>query len=136
MVYGFRIAEPQHDGTPHWHLLLFVGPEHRTTLRKIMRHYALQEDGNEPGAHKHRFKAVPIDWSRGTATGYIAKYISKCIDGFGLDKDLNGYDIGQSIVRVEAWASAWSIRQTEIIDTHQRQLFSAFLSMAHSDGQT
>jgi hypothetical protein len=47
------------------------------SVRDIFRHYALQDDPNEPGAQAHRFKAVEIDHERGTAAGYIAKYISK-----------------------------------------------------------
>lgn len=114
-VYGFRICEPQHDGTPHWHLLLFMSAEHVPRVREIMRHYALQDSPDEPGADKHRFDAVAIDWSRGTATGYVAKYVAKNIDGAHVGLDEHGNDARSSAERVEAWASRWGIRQFQQI---------------------
>lgn len=114
-LYGVRIAEPQHDGTPHWHLLLFMNPAHVETTRAIMTAYALAVDGEEPGAQEHRFKAVAIDWSKGSAAGYVAKYVSKNIDGFGVDQDLYGRDTKSSVQRVDAWASTWGIRQFQQI---------------------
>lgn len=111
-VYGFRVAEPHQDGTPHWHLLLFSHPGNIPNIRAIMRHYALEEDGDEPGAQEHRFKYQPIDKSKGSAVGYIAKYVSKNIDGFAIDEDdETKLDAKHAAERVTAWASIWGIRQ-------------------------
>jgi len=104
--FGIRVTEPHKDGTPHWHLLVFSSPEHREQVISIFQHYALEIDPNEKGAQEHRFKVKAIDYSKGSATGYIAKYISKNIDGYMLDEsDKTGAK------RVEAWASTWGIRQ-------------------------
>lgn len=107
--YGFRVAEPHHDGTPHWHFLIFAAPEHAQRVRKVFRRYALRE--REAGANKHRFKSVAIDKSRGTAAGYIAKYISKSIDGAHLDTDQHGTEAGHAAERVVCWSRTWGIRQ-------------------------
>jgi len=113
--FGFRVVEPHHDGTPHWHLLLFIEKEQVSLMRSIMLHYALLEDGQEQGARKQRFKAVAIDPNKGTAAGYIAKYIAKAIDGYGVDYDLYGVDAIKASERIEAWASTWGIRQFQQI---------------------
>ncbi len=49
-AFGFRVAEPHHDGTPHWHLLLFLRPEEVEFATAVFRKHALKEDGYEPGA--------------------------------------------------------------------------------------
>jgi hypothetical protein len=50
---------------------------------------------------EHRLTAVAIDWIHGTTAGYI----SKDIDGFGLNADLYGRDPRASAIQVDAWAS-------------------------------
>lgn len=118
-VYGFRITEAHHDGCPHWHLLLFMHPEHVGTMRAVVRAYALREDGTEAGAQKNRVDFVSIDPAKGTAAGYIAKYVSKNIDGGGYEVqgDVEGgdFDAITPSHRIEAWASTWGIRQFQQI---------------------
>lgn len=117
-TFGFRVAEPHHDGTPHWHLLLFLRPEEVELVTEIFHEYALQVDGSEPGAAQYRFTAKPIDEEFGSATGYIAKYISKNIDGYGMDGEFDhesGKPVKEMAKRVRAWASRWSIRQFQQI---------------------
>ena len=160
--YGFRIAEPNHDGTPHWHLLVFLDPAFkgdagRNAIRRfcaIVRRYSLgqgerdrerkmlakakqrfphrtieqanvahalkmhrwdvadrQLQNSESGAKKHRVDFKPIDTGRGSAAGYIAKYVAKNLDGFKVEKDLYGNDCVTASQRVETWAATWRIRQ-------------------------
>ncbi len=109
-IYGIRVAEPHHDGTPHWHFLLFMAPENKHTVRQIFRKHALKVDGEEQGAKKYRFKAIAIDSKKGTAAGYIAKYVSKNIDGHGLDADTYGTNAVTASERIEASVSIWGIR--------------------------
>ncbi|HAS6878653.1 TPA: replication endonuclease [Vibrio parahaemolyticus] len=132
--FGVRVAEPHHDGTPHWHLLIWVKPEEVAQVRDIFISYATQEDRAELHPQYEKEKQKPfrkcayvgpmdyrprcdfgyIDPEKGTATGYIAKYISKNIDGFAMDDEVSdetGKLVKDMAKNVSAWKSRWAIRQ-------------------------
>jgi hypothetical protein len=110
-LYGIRIAEPQHDATPHWHLLVFCIADSVAAVRETVAKHGLKDCPDEPGAAKHRCDFKNIDWNKGSAAGYIAKYVAKNIDGQFVGDDLNGKPAVEMAARVEAWASTWGIRQ-------------------------
>lgn len=127
-VYGFRVAEPHHDGTPHWHLVLFCRPRDADTLRLIIGGHweadykdELKYSDGTPNetAREARRQFKRIDPGQGSATGYIAKYVSKNIDAAGGIGDEQSDETGQSvrsgIQRVATWASAHGIRQFQQI---------------------
>lgn len=120
-VFGLRVAESHHDGTPHWHGLLFSLPEHSAELLEVMEDYATREDAEElQGKHGNqpRFDMKPIDQEIGSATGYVVKYISKNIDGYALDgetDDESGRPLKETSKHATAWASCWGIRQFQFL---------------------
>lgn len=116
-VYGFRVAEPHHDATPHWHMILFYEQNHTDFVRDAIRSYWLSVDGDEKGAKDYRFKVIAIDRSRGSAAGYLAKYIAKNIDAYGVEgeSDDEGGKLADNAQRVDAWAACWGIRQFQQI---------------------
>ncbi|UXI00451.1 replication endonuclease [Photobacterium sp. TY1-4] len=125
--FGIRTAEPHHDGTPHWHILLWLKEEDVAAAREIFIDYAIAEDRAEllPRKTKNHEYVGPLDYrprcdvkyidpELGSATGYIAKYISKNIDGYAMDgekDDETGEDIKETAKHVTAWKSRWNIRQ-------------------------
>lgn len=121
--YGFRIAEPHHDGCVHWHSLVFMRPDQVDAYCAIVRQYALAEDGDEPGAQAQRVKFEMIDASKGSAAAYIAKYISKNIDDDDDNHDEITDEAGNVVklavdkasARVDAWAGVWGVRQFQPI---------------------
>lgn len=130
--YGFRVVEPHADGTPHWHMLMFFGSAMEATaadyfLRQVM---VVESEYQEPGADRHRVLTVNIDKDKGRATGYIAKYISKNIDGHQIEKDLLGNDAYDSAVRINAWASGHSVRQFQQIGGPGVQVWRELRRMA------
>lgn len=128
--YGMRVVEPHVDGTPHWHGVFFVPKEQVKTFTQLLTDYQCQRDedelvtkDNKPkySAIKARCKIDEIDRSKGDAVSYIAKYISKNIDGHKLtgskDLDSNLVDLVESIVNVTAWSRAYRFRQFQFQKT-------------------
>lgn len=117
--YGFRVAEPHHDGTPHWHALLFMPQEQVKATVAILRAYFIAEDRDELGRNTGaRFKSKKMDPRKGSATAYIAKYISKNIDGHALAGELDdesGKPLNETAKYAMAWASLHRIRQFQPI---------------------
>lgn len=163
-LYGVRVAEPHHDGTPHWHMLLFIAPmlaagrSAVARVKAIIRRYLLRGDfkpikkqqiaaniraSRQTIRHANNWAGViqsqqiidqrraekadgarlrracdfkEIDWARGSAAGYLVKYLAKNISGERVGADLeNDKPATETAGRVMAWASCWGIRQFQII---------------------
>jgi len=131
-MYGLRVAEPHHDATPHWHVLVWVESEDAAQLvEEQIRRYWLSDAGDERGAQENRVNIKRM--VKGGAAGYVAKYIAKSVghlalaehmdmvDGQQITLDLGPTDTkgvkesGQGFRRVDAWAGSWGIRQFQTI---------------------
>lgn len=115
LYYGFRAAEPHHDATPHWHLVLYVPADQVETVKRIMGKTWLRDYPDEPGAQLYRVKFTDEDPSKGSGVGYLAKYVAKNIDGTGSIggevSDESGRPVSEDAQHAVAWARVHGIRQ-------------------------
>jgi hypothetical protein len=130
---GVRVAEPHHDGTPHWHIVLFIKPEHAAAVRAELFKQALMESPTEKGAEAHRMR---IEIIRGDAAAYCAAYISKNIDGetthgempHGHIDEFEGEskrltDASDGATRAQAWARVHGIRQFQFFGAERVTIY-------------
>lgn len=128
--YGFRVVEPHHDGTPHWHMMLFCPAEHCHAMLGIIQRYAISWDQKElVRTRTKRGRPCPaytditprFDWqlmnpAEGGATGYMAKYIAKNVDGHRVGEDFEAEDMAdKTAIAACGWASWHGIRQFQQI---------------------
>lgn len=110
--FGLRVAEPHKDGTPHAHMFLYVHPCQKQDLIDIIEGIAIDEDMDELVINGKLDKTPRItikdcDPTKGTATGYIIKYISKNINGAHMPET----DAEKSAFSATAWARIHRIKQ-------------------------
>ncbi|WP_316992660.1 replication endonuclease [Enterobacter ludwigii] len=138
--YGVRVAEPHHDGTVHWHLLCFMRKKDRRSITALLRKFAIREDREELGKNTGpRFKSELINPRKGTPTSYIAKYISKNIDGRGLAKEVSketGRSLRDSAEHVTAWASLHRVQQFRFFGIPGRQAYRELRLLAGQVGRS
>jgi len=137
--YGVRVAEPHHDGTVHWHLLCFMRKKERRAITALLRKFAIREDRAELGNNTGpRFKSELINPRKGTPTSYIAKYISKNIDGRGLANEISketGRSLRDNADNVNAWASLHRVQQFRFFGIPGRQAYRELRLLAGQVGR-
>lgn len=118
--FGFRVAEPHKDGTPHSHYFLFCEESDKELIVETLQAIAIEEDKSElyyktvngkliarnKPTLRARFDCKFCDPSKGGATSYIAKYVAKNLNGSHMSEAEK-----KSAQSVRAWASLWRIRQ-------------------------
>jgi hypothetical protein len=121
--YGMRVVEPHQDGTPHWHGVFFMPLEQVKAFIGGLQAYQFREkqdlffeDGTpKTKAMKARFDAKFIDKDSGGAVAYLAKYISKNVDGHALegltDTDNKRAKLQDTVKNVTAWSRTFCFRQ-------------------------
>lgn len=136
---GYGAVEPHESGVAHHHKLIWVPDDRVNDVVRIMSKHYLKESPHEKGAAPHprfnhfgelkegcvaesgdedldmaaragaRFQVVKIDPEKGSAVGYVVKYVSKNI-GLSIEKGKHN-ERDENGERVKAWASLWNIDQ-------------------------
>jgi len=123
MFYGMRVIEPHHDGCPHGHYLIFTKRHEQKRFQDIFEMYSLADAPDDKAAKAHRIKFEKCDYSKGSPASYMAKYVSKNINGYGLTTDDAGDPIESSVEKTVAWARTFRIRQFQFFGIPSRTIW-------------
>lgn len=112
VISGFRVVEPQQDGTPHWHLLAFADKQDLDTLERLIR----SQPGAPSWASYKGAKVVEGKDNLSKASSYLFKYLKKTLDG----------DSSPAAAAADAWRAAWGIRGIQCFGLPPKGLWRAF----------
>jgi len=111
-VFGFRVVEPHQDGTPHWHVLLYLQPKNIDTIKKLATKYFAH---SENALKIDEIRSKDEDVNAAAPTSYMCKYLIKYVgakqfigevksNGEQIENDIHAFE------KIEAWRSATRIR--------------------------
>lgn len=111
----------------YWRLLCFFAQKHRVAITELLHRFAIQEDRAKLGNNTNaRFKSKLIDPRKGIPSTYIAKYVSKNIDGCELGDTVSkdtGKLLRDSVGFVAGWASLHLVQQSRFLGIPSRQAY-------------
>jgi hypothetical protein len=108
---GFRVVEPHHDGTPHWHFLVFSKKEHREKVINTFKDYFLKDSPREFGAESNRVNILPINIHK-KGSNYLKKTLKKELNLTGKNESKKNIS-SDDLERIYEWGCLWKIRQFE-----------------------
>jgi len=150
--FGLRVAEAHKDGTPHWHLMIWVQPgQSPAIVDNVFKRYSMQEDNKElvnkdgfirfePSIKDKNkgvvFKVPRLEIKRmlshlGHPTGYIIKYISKNLQNFDGNKAPS--NVMTSADRVTTWARTHRVKQFQFFGDAKQGVWGEMRRLSDDD---
>lgn len=108
---GLRVTEAHHDGTPHWHMLLWVPPDRVNSIESLFLHYFGQQTDIRL-----------IDRQKGAAATYVWKYLQKHVSH---DQDNSADTVSapeNGAERHRAWCWVWGFRQFQFFGLEESSI--------------
>ncbi|MBJ9165089.1 replication endonuclease [Citrobacter farmeri] len=110
LFYGTRVVEPHYDGTPHWHIVIYMPRKDEERVVSTFKKY-LSNIIDSPSENRIlTYKSVKNE----AILPYLIKFMASSIPGVADEKavdDVTGELLSRQAQKVKQWASLWRIRR-------------------------